>query len=151
MAQGAKILYDGATSMGARTVHDGPHAPGLPALLRAGWSHAAVLALAGAWLLAVTWRRWPDVIVDFGRELYAPWRLVEGEVLYRDLAWFNGPLSVHWNALWFRLAGVGFGTLIAVNVALLAAFTALLHRTLQRLSSPLAALVGTLFFLFTFA
>jgi hypothetical protein len=115
------------------------------------WSHAAVLVLAGLWLLAVSWRKWPDVIVDFGRELYAPWRLVEGEVLYRDIAWLNGPLSVHWNALWFRVAGVGFGTLVAVNVALVAGFTALLHRVLSRLSYPLAALVGTLFFLFTFA
>ncbi len=118
---------------------------------RGAWLHAAVVGLAGLGLLVFTWRKWPDALVDFGRELYAPWRLAEGELLYRDLAWFNGPLSAYWNALWFRIAGVGFGTLIAVNAALVAAFTALLHRTLLRLSYPLAALVGALFFLFTFA
>lgn len=110
-----------------------------------------MLALAGLWLLALSWRKWPDAIVDFGRELYAPWRITEGEVLYRDLAWFNGPLSAYWNALWFRVAGVGFGTLIAVNAALVALSTWLVHRTLARLAGPAAALAGALFFLFTFA
>lgn len=122
-----------------------------PAPRRRAWIHALVIAPVGLALLALGWRKWPDAIVDFGRELYAPWRLVEGEVLYRDLAWFNGPLSAYWNALWFRLAGVGFGTLIVVNAALVAAFTVLVHRVLVRHSTRLAALVGTLFFLITFA
>lgn len=115
------------------------------------WLGPTLLVVTGAWLLVATWRAWPDPIVDFGRELYAPWRIAAGEVLYRDLAWFNGPLSAYWNALWFRLAGVGFGTLIAVNTAVLAVFTALAYRSLLRLSTPLAATVGCLFFLVTFA
>ncbi len=139
------------TEENAPALRAGRRSPVDPAARRRAWIHAAVIGLAGLWLLASTWRKWPDAIVDFGRELYAPWRLAEGDVLYRDLAWFNGPLSAYWNALWFRVAGVGFGTLIAVNAALVAAFSALLHRTLLRLSSPPVALVGTLFFLITFA
>ena len=61
------------------------------------------IALAGAAMLAWTWGTWPNVLVDFGRELYVPWRLTEGEVLYRDIAYFTGPLSPYLNALWFRL------------------------------------------------
>ena len=79
---------------------------------------ARALALAAlplaAFLLHRSWGAWPDVMVDFGRELYVPWRITLGEVLYRDLEWFNGPLSQYVNALWFRLFGVGAWTLFAV-------------------------------------
>ena len=112
---------------------------------------AAVLAAAFAALAAWTWRAWPDPVVDFGRELYVPWRLAEGEVLFRDLAWFNGPLSPHWNALLFRLFGAGFGTLIGSNLALLALAVWLAHGILSRLGGRLVAFAGGLLFLTVFA
>src|SRR6266498_5083557 len=31
----------------------------------------------GAW---VTWRKWPDLLVDFGEQLYLPWRISTGDV-----------------------------------------------------------------------
>src|SRR5262249_4362005 len=39
-----------------------------------------------------TWGTWPDVVVDFGRELYIPWQVASGKVLYKDIAIFHGPL-----------------------------------------------------------
>ena len=79
-------------------------------------------------MLAWTWGTWPNVLVDFGRELYVPWRLAEGEVLYRDIAYFNGPLSPYLNALWFRLFGVGLRTLVVCNGLLLVGVLVLLYR-----------------------
>lgn len=113
------------------------------------WATALVLAL-GAALAALTWRAWADVFVDFGRELYLPWRVSEGDVLYRDLAAFNGPLSVYWNAGWMALAG-GYGGLIAANLLSLALLVLLLLRTLARLGDAFAAIAGTVFFLLVFA
>jgi hypothetical protein len=66
----------------------------VPAFLGEG----LVLLAVGAALLAWTWRKWPDILVDFGRELYIPWQLVSGKVLYVDIAYFNGPLSPYLNA-----------------------------------------------------
>jgi hypothetical protein len=42
-----------------------------------GW-----IALAGltVFFLDTSWRRWPDPLIDFGRELYIPWRLAHGAV-----------------------------------------------------------------------
>ena len=82
------------------------------------WAAAApigtVAALfVGLWVL--TYRRWTDVVVDFGRELYVAWRIAEGDVLGRDLAWFSGPLSAHVNALVFRLTGPSLSALEAWN------------------------------------
>lgn len=62
----------------------GSRRPAHPAL------HLALLAGLSVWQLAVSWRRWADPIVDFGRELYIPWRLSEGAVLYRDVEDFYG-------------------------------------------------------------
>ncbi len=39
---------------------------------------AAAFVVMAAW----SWRTWPDVLVDYGRELYVPWRLAAGQTLY---------------------------------------------------------------------
>jgi 4-amino-4-deoxy-L-arabinose transferase-like glycosyltransferase len=111
----------------------------------------ALLLVAAGVMLAWTWNPWADPLVDTGRELYVPWRLTEGEVLYRDLAWFNGPLSPYCNALLFRLFGVGLDTLVRANLLLLAAAVALLHALVRRVWGTLAATVGGLVFLVGFA
>jgi hypothetical protein len=82
-----------------------------------------ILAGAFAFFAGVSWRTWPDVLIDFGNELYIPWRLSCGDRLYRDIVFSMGPLSQHVNALLFRLFGVSLGTLIWVNLAILAAIT----------------------------
>src|SRR5205085_4695112 len=80
----------------------------------------AILALALAGMLAYTWGTWPDPVVDFGRELYVPWQLSQGKVLYRDIAYFNGPLSAYFNSFLFRTLGVSLLTLVVANIAILA-------------------------------
>ncbi|MCE9593199.1 MAG: glycosyltransferase family 39 protein [Planctomycetes bacterium] len=101
--------------------------------------HAAVVAFAFVALAFWSWGKWPDVLVDFGRECYAPWRLAEGDVLYRDLAWFNGPLSPYFNALAFEIGGASLRTLFVVNLAVLAVLTVLVWRLIARLADPVAA------------
>ncbi len=98
----------------------------------------AALGLA-LWLLQRTWLKWADVLVDYGRELYVPWRISEGDVLYRDIAYFNGPLSPYWNALWFGLFGTGFTVQVGVNLALLGVLAFFFHRLLTKLGSSVAA------------
>ncbi|HKD11350.1 MAG TPA: hypothetical protein VKE50_04705, partial [Thermoanaerobaculia bacterium] len=49
----------------------------------------AVFAL----LTAVSWQRWIEPYVDTGRELMVPWRMAQGESLYRDVRFFHGPLA----------------------------------------------------------
>ncbi len=102
-------------------------------------------------MVAYTWGGWPDILVDFGRELYIPWQLSLGKHLYSDIAYYSGPLSPHLNALWFTLFGVGLKTLVFVNLVLLAGFTALLYRILQFLSDRLTATVALLVFILVIA
>jgi hypothetical protein len=46
-----------------------------------------------ALLTAVSWQRWIEPYVDTGRELMVPWRMAQGESLYRDVRFFHGPLA----------------------------------------------------------
>jgi hypothetical protein len=102
-------------------------------------------------ILAWSWAKWPDVVIDFGRELYVPWRLSEGDVLYRDIAYFNGPLSPYWNALWFKMFGVSVWTLVVVNSVLLAALLVLVYRLIDAIADRGAAVLACLTLLLVFA
>ena len=93
-----------------------------------------LLALAGltGCLVARSWRKWPDPLIDFGRELYLPWRLAHGALLYRDVDDFYGPLSQYLNAGIFSLFGPGLMVLVTANLTLFAAILAALYLLFRR-------------------
>jgi len=111
---------------------------------------APLLALL-ACLAGVTWRRWPDLLIDFGQQLYIPWRLAAGERLGTDVLYFHGPLSQHLNALLFRVFGVSFSTLIGANLLLVVLLTWILARLVRRASDRLTGWVAAAAFLCLFA
>lgn len=96
-------------------------------------------------LAAISWNRWIDPYVDTGRELMVPWRIANGEALYRDVRFYYGPLAP-WVAAAVDLAA---GRSFAARITL-AALVAFLHiealrRLANRMVSPgLAALVTSL-------
>ncbi|SFI15557.1 glycosyltransferase family 39 protein [Planctomicrobium piriforme] len=104
------------------------------------WPALLCLQLAVVWLW--TQGTWPDVLIDFGREWDVPLRLAQGEVLYRDIAYFNGPASPQWNALLFRLFDSTLRTLVWSNTLLLGLLLGLLYFLLKRITDPVAAFVG---------
>jgi hypothetical protein len=102
--------------------------------------HAIVFVIL-AW---GSWRKWPDPLIDFGRELYVPWQITQGAVLHRDIASLFGPLSPYVNALWFRVFGVSLTTLIFCNLAIFAAMLAGLYHLVRLTADRLAATLATL-------
>lgn len=86
-------------------------------------------------LVVASWRRWLVPFQDHGRELEVPWRLARGEVLYRDVGWYFGPLPAFLDALALRLAGFHADVLVALRT-----FAGLLGvEALRRLSLRLGA------------
>jgi hypothetical protein len=110
-----------------------------------------LIVASGCFMAGWTWGTWADIQVDFGREVYIAWRISQGDALYRDLAYYNGPLSPHLNALWFLLFGVAIRTLVICNLLVLAGITWLLHALLRQVGSRLAATTATLVFVLVFA
>jgi len=114
------------------------------------WS-ALLPALAFVALTLWSWAKWPDPVIDYGQQLYVAWRVAAGEVLYRDLAYFHGPLSSWIHGGLGALLGVRLVTLAVFNLGVIAALTALLLRLLGRWVAPAAATTGALVFLTVFA
>src|SRR5438876_7916728 len=103
------------------------------------WLDLSIIAAIGIAILTWTWDKGPDPIVDFGRECYVPWRIAEGEVLYRDIHYFNGPLSPYFNAAIFKLLGVSLRSLKIANALVIALSTMLIYQLIRQISDRIAA------------
>jgi hypothetical protein len=66
-----------------------------------------VVLLVAIWavLFASTWARWGDITIDNGREVYVPWELSQGKILYRDIWYPYTPGGPYLNSVLFRIFG----------------------------------------------
>ncbi len=100
--------------------------------------------------LAISWRRWPDPLIDFGRELYVPWRLSQGALLYRDVAEQYGPLSQYFNSILFRCFGPGLMVLVWGNLVIFAGIVSSLYLLCRQAWGALSAFVACAIFIAVF-
>ena len=100
----------------------------------------------GAFFVLLTvwsWRKWTDVLVDFGLQFYTPWQLAQGKVLYRDISYIaGGPLSQYYHALLFKSFGASYLVIALSNLAITALATWGVCRWLLRATDKLTALAG---------
>ncbi len=99
----------------------------------------AIVLLTALAMLAWSWQTWCDPLVDFGTQIYVAWRMTAGQVLYRDLTYYNGPLSQYLNVAMFELLGVSVRTLIIENLLVLTGVMILIYRLAARASGTTAA------------
>jgi len=66
--------------------------------------------------LAISWERWGNPLVDCGREMNQPLRLLRGEMLYSDVRHIYGPLSPYLNAALYRIFGPSLNVLYADGI-----------------------------------
>jgi len=93
-----------------------------------------------SWL---SWRKWPDPLIDFGQQLYVPWRLSRGAVLYHDVSYVYGCLSVCYHAVLFKILGVSLNVILASNFLILIFLLLLAYRLFLKCSDTwTAATIG---------
>jgi Dolichyl-phosphate-mannose-protein mannosyltransferase len=112
--------------------------------------HLLALAALAAYCTAISWRRWPDPVIDSGNDLYRAWRIAQGAVLYRDVGSHFGPLSQYSNATIFALFGPGIMHLAWANLIVLGVILATLYCLLRRAWGGGAALLATALFVAVF-
>ncbi|MEW6207237.1 MAG: hypothetical protein AB1631_02650 [Acidobacteriota bacterium] len=94
--------------------------------------------------LAASWERWGNPLVDCGREMNQPLRLIRGEMLYSDVRHIYGPLSPYVNAALYRLFGVSLDTLYIDGIITSIIILALVYWISRRLMGRAASAIATL-------
>ena len=102
------------------------------------------------YFLALSWRKWPDPLIDFGTELYLPWRLSEGAVLYRDVDCYYGPLSQYFDAALFTVFGPGLIHLAIANLTIFIGILMMTYFLFRRAWGFSAALTALAIFIAVF-
>jgi len=115
-------------------------------------SSLCILLAIGFFMLFVSWRRWSLIILDFGRELYIPWKLNMGGVLYRDIYVDHyGPFSPYLNAFLFKMFGVNIMTLAFFNMGVVIIITYCIYRFFRHTTNSVTAMMTAATFLSVFA
>jgi len=103
------------------------------------------------YLLNVSWLRWMDALVDFPRDLYFAWRVSVGDMMYKQLANWYGPLAQLAQGAAFHIFGVGIDTMIWTNIGLTALVAVLLRDIFRTLGNQWSGWLVTVVFLSVFA
>ena len=110
-----------------------------------------VLLLAILVMATISWGKWMDIIVDFSLQVYAPWQLSQGQILYKDIVYIYGPLSAHIHSLLFMVFGPGISVLAWFNIGLIIILTTIIHHLFRNLFNPLTGFLVALSFIVVFA
>jgi hypothetical protein len=97
----------------------------------------AALALGALFLLmlAASWQRWTSPVIDHGREMNLPARILAGEQLYQDVQLLYGPFAPYFNALLYRLFGIHLTVLHASGIVCAALILAMIYWLARQLLS----------------
>ena len=132
---------------------DSPDTPGPrqgdTAVMR--WAGPLLVGLVGVGMLIRSWRMWPDVLVDFGQQLYLAWQMSEGGTLYAALICNYGPLAPYTNAWVFEFFGASVMSLVAWNLLVFCGIAFFTYRLLLRIGTPFSAASSGVFLMAVFA
>ncbi|HEU0179976.1 MAG TPA: glycosyltransferase family 39 protein [Blastocatellia bacterium] len=86
-------------------------------------------------MLAASWQRWTQPLIDHGREMNLPTRILAGEKIYSDVQVLYGPFAPHFNALLYRVFGIHLSVLKAAGVVCAILILLMLYRLARALMS----------------
>lgn len=105
----------------------------------------ALLALAALFvtIVVLTWQRWTHPIIDHGREMNVPLRVLMGDTLYADISYHYGPFAPYFNALLYSLFGAHLNTLHTIGMVCAMLTVLMIFWLARRLLSPWEAALAT--------
>lgn len=120
-----------------------PARPSTPA-----WLPPLLIAAAFAHNLSLSWLKWGNILVDGGRELELPRRMLAGERLYADLRFYYGPFAPYLNTALYGLFGVHVNVVLAAGLTSVVLAAIAIDRLLRRFVSPLDSAIVVVAFLY---
>jgi len=101
----------------------------------------------GAWCIFVRHPAYYDIewiVFERGNQLYRAARMLDGELLYRDIAFQYGPLAAYLHTAWSSVFGVAIQSTLAWHLCWSLVAIALSYRLTRRLAPPVQAAGFTL-------
>ena len=91
-----------------------------------------MIGILALWLIITSWRKWSDPQIDFGREVYIPWRMLNGAHWLTDIDDLYGPLSRFIDTVLFKLFGPSIMVIVWANIASYVVTLAVLYRLFKQ-------------------
>jgi hypothetical protein len=86
-------------------------------------------------MLAASWQRWTQPLIDHGREMNLPTRILAGERIYNDVQVLYGPFAPHFNALLYQIFGIHLSVLKAAGAVCAILILLMIYRLARALMS----------------
>jgi hypothetical protein len=96
--------------------------------------HSAIFVLFIV-MLAASWQRWTQPLIDHGREMNLPTRILAGERIYNDVQVLYGPFAPHFNALLYQIFGIHLSVLKAAGAVCAILILLMIYRLARALMS----------------
>ena len=102
-------------------------------------------------LLHISWRKWCDPQIDYGRELYIPWRMSEGAKWLTNVDDLYGPLSRFIDSGLFKIFGPGIMVLAWANIFIYGGILTLIYLLFKRAWGIMGSLAASFVFVGVFS
>ncbi|HEY8461925.1 MAG TPA: glycosyltransferase family 39 protein, partial [Blastocatellia bacterium] len=86
-------------------------------------------------MIAATWQRWTQPLIDHGREMNLPARVLAGERIYSDIQVLYGPFAPSFNALLYGIFGIHLSVLKAAGAVCAILILLMIYRLARELMS----------------
>src|SRR5262245_12845540 len=86
-------------------------------------------------MLVASWQRWTQPLIDHGREMNLPARILAGERIYNDVQVLYGPFAPQFNALLYRIFGTHLWVLKAAGAVCAILILLMIYRLARALMS----------------
>jgi Dolichyl-phosphate-mannose-protein mannosyltransferase len=107
------------------------------------WLAGIVMSILFVVMLIATWQRWTHPMIDHGREINLPARILSGEKLYTDISYHYGPFAPYFNAFLYRVFGLRMATLHTSGAVCAILILLMIYRLSRHLMACWEAVVAT--------
>ncbi|MCX5693257.1 MAG: hypothetical protein NTX47_06220 [Candidatus Omnitrophica bacterium] len=119
--------------------------------LKKGWLPFIFIAASFIYLFKASWLKWGGLIIDTGRELYIPLKILKGAVLYKDIIYEYGPFSPCFNSLLCAVFGIHMRSFIISGALSVIILSFLFYKVSRIFLNSFLSTLSVVTFLFVLA
>lgn len=111
----------------------------------------SVIIASLAYLLSVSWLKWGNLIIDTSRELWVPYKILKGAVLYKDISYSFGFFVPYFVGFLYKFFGVNLYVLVWLGITTTILMSIVMYKICRLFLNELTSGLAILTFLFVFA